>query len=115
MDLVSTYAVDYYLYPENYHQPCIISLNIIKYKNIFYACYRINNSLHPLPPPAYQPRLYPALPNPLINYGNSYCTRVCFHFHVIVDDSMVYNSYTHILRGVNINILPNLYCCTVNI
>ena len=81
----------------------------MKYINILYTGYRINNSPQPPPPPP----PHPALSKSTINYCNSIRVLV-FIFHVMFDDSIVYNSCTHISRGVNI-ILPNLYFCTVNI
>ena len=40
------------------------------------------------------------------------CTRACFYSHVMFNDSIMYNSCTHVSCGGNI-ILP--YYCTVNI
>ena len=83
----------------------------MKYINILYTGYRINNSSSPpLPHP------YPAPPKSTYQAVIViYCTRACFHiFHGIFDDSIVCNSCTHISCGVDI-ILPNLHFCTVKI
>ena len=71
----------------------------MKYINIFYTGYRINNSPS-LPPPL--PVLIPPHSNALINYCNIviYCTRAGFHFHVMFDVSIVYHS-CHIFRVVS--------------
>ena len=37
-----------------------------------------------------------------------YCTRACSHFHVMFDDSMVYDSCTHISCGVDNYAAPSV-------
>ena len=64
--------------------------------------------VHP-PPPSRSTQIHLSITVIVI-----YCTLLVFIFQVIFDDSIVYNSCTHISRGVDI-LLPNLYCCTVNI
>ena len=54
----------------------IILYNAMKYINILYIGYRVNNSPSP-PPPHPRLVLIPLFPNPLINYCNSHLLYAC--------------------------------------
>ena len=86
----------------------------MKYINILYTGYRINNYLLLFrPPPPLTPIDPPAMSSSLFTQIHLsitviviYCTLACSHFHVMFDDAIVYNSCTHISCSVDI-ILPN--------